>query len=135
MSYTVFWSVVKDFQSLIGAVVSLIAVASAIAGIVLKARLDEYLGERRLRDARRTIALSLSSIVDIEARFPESSLLRIQSEQDAFMMLASEGNAAVGIKSYIDYFLRFTSTLSAFPRPISERAHFLSWVSARIAIA
>jgi hypothetical protein len=135
MTYSTFWGVVKDFQSLIGALVSLIAVVCGILGILLKARIDSYQTDRRLREERRDIALSLSSMLRMEGYFQESTLLRIPSEAQVFAMLNNIGNTAIGINSYIGYFTKFVSTLSGFPSPVADRAHFLSWVSARTALA
>jgi hypothetical protein len=50
-------------------------------------------------------------------------------------MLTNIGNAAVGVNPYISYFTKFISALSGFPRPVADRAHFLSWISARTVLA
>lgn len=135
MTYSDTWTVIKEFQSLIGALVSLTAVFSAVGGIYLKARLDERSNEKKLRDSRRNTALSLYSIIRIESRFPETSLLRVPSETEVHALLTSAATAPTGLKSYIDYLLKFTIALAAFPHPISDRAHFMSWISMRIAVA
>jgi hypothetical protein len=134
-TYNHFWTVVQSFQTLVSAFVSLIAVLGAILGILLKARIDKKAVERTRRDDRRATALSMYSLIRMETAFPETSVLQIPTDGDVFTMLSNEGNAAIGINSYIDYFTKFVSTLSGFPKPICDRAHFLAWVSARTALA
>lgn len=135
MTYSHLWTTVKDFQGLIGALVSLLAVACGILGILLKARIDNEQSNRKLRDGRRETALSLSAMIRMEGNFPESSLMHIPSEEQVSAMLLNSGYSSIGINSYIGYFTSFVSTLSAFPRPVADRAHFLSWISARTTLA
>jgi hypothetical protein len=135
-SYTDFWCTIKDFQTVVSATVALVGVIGAILGIILKASLDRKINERNSRSARSDIAASVCSLIDAERNyFPGTNLFRLAREADVNGLIGDSDRIALALKDYIDYFTDFVSALSGFPSPISDRAGFMAWISARFAFA
>jgi hypothetical protein len=135
MSYSPFWGTVKDFQSLIGAGVSFLAVVGAIFGIALKTRLDEKSVARRAREERRARAASIWFWIDIERKLPDWGLLRVPTESEVAAMLVNPIGTSIGASKLIEYHANITAGLAEYPHPIADRASFISWTSARTILA
>ena len=135
-SYPDFWCAIKDFQTLVSASVALVGVVGAIFGVLLKARLDRLSDERKSRSLRSQTAAAMCALITAERNyFPETSLFRLAREADLKGLVANSDRMALALKDYIDYFTKFVSSLSSFPPPISDRASFMAWISARLAFS
>jgi hypothetical protein len=134
--YSDFWCTIRDFQTLASATVALASVIGAIFGILLKARLDRRSDERKSRSSRSQTAASMCALIAAEREyFPQTNLFRLARDVDVNGILGGSDRVAMAIEHYIDYFTKFVSTLSHFPSPISDRAGFMAWISARLAFS
>ena len=135
VSYTQFWNTVKDFQSLIAALIGLVAVVGAIYGVRLQAKLASSAAERLKRATRIRTATTIRSLIAIEGSFPATSFLRPPTEDEVYRILTTGTGFELGTADYVSYLKSFAMALAEFPSAISERASFLSWASGRIALA
>lgn len=134
-SYSEFWTTIGDFQTLIAALIGLVAVVGAIYAVWLQARLTDSAATRAARDARIRTAATIRSLIGIERLFPVTSYLRNPTKDEVLGMLTKGTGVGLGPADYLSYLQSFVASLSEYPAPISERASFLSWVSGRTALA
>jgi hypothetical protein len=134
-SYSPFWQSVHDFQPLIASALGLTSVAGALTGI----KLQNYLAARTLeRDARKervSTAIMIRSLLLSEANFPELSLLATPTPKQVYQTLFTTSAFDLKTSDYLSYLGKMATSLTGFPRPISERASFVTWVSARVLLA
>jgi hypothetical protein len=134
-SYPPFWHAVHDFQTLIASILGLISIAGALVGI----RLQSYLAARNAaiegRRARVSKAITLRALLLSEANFPALSLFETPTPRQVYDMVKTGPSTTLKATDYMNYLSAMSSSLIEFPRPISERASFLTWASGRALLA
>ncbi len=135
ISYGPFWQAVHEFQTVVASVLGLISVAGALVAIRLQSYLASRTAQRESRRARVSKAVTLRALLLAEANFPEISLLATPTPSQVYAMLKTGSSFTLKATDYMNYLSTMSSSLTEFPRPISERASFLTWVSGRVLLA